>query len=109
LLDQDTRKAIFRLRRSGHGFRTIARALGLTRNTVRQVLRSGRADVSGIERATELDPHLDLVRQLYVGCGGNLVRVFEELGPCGFEGNRPCRSRGDRSSRPEGPARRAGR
>jgi transposase len=85
LLDYDTRTAIFRLHKDGHGVRTIARALSLSRNAVRRVLRSGRADVSGIERAAELDPHLDLVRELYVGCGGNLVRVGEELAAHGIE------------------------
>jgi transposase len=85
LLDHDTRAAIFRLRKAGHGLRTIAHALDLSRNAVRRVLRSGRPDVPGIERAADLDPHLDLVRQLYVGCGGNLVRVSEELAAQGIE------------------------
>lgn len=37
MLDYDTRSAILRLRREGHGHLTIARALKVSRNAVRRV------------------------------------------------------------------------
>jgi len=79
MLDRETRIAILRLQREGHGARTIARAVGASRNAVRKVLRSGEADVPELERATTLDAHLETVRGLYDVCDGNLVRVHEEL------------------------------
>jgi len=79
MLDRDVRSAIFELRRQGHGFRTIARVLGISRKSVRRVLAQGTAEPLRIERNTELDPHLDRIRELYAECRGNLVRVWEEM------------------------------
>ena len=79
MLDRETRIAILRLQREGHGARTIARAVGASRNAVRGVLRSGTSEVPGLDRATTLDAHLERVRGLYDLCDGNLVRVHEEL------------------------------
>ena len=79
MLDRETRIAILRLQREGHGPRMIARAVGASRNAVRKVLRSGEADVPGIDRKMTLDPHLETVRGLHEYCGGNLVRVHETL------------------------------
>lgn len=79
MLDHETRTAILRLHREGHGLRKIARALSVSRNAVRRVLRSGAADVPKLERNEQLSEHLDRIRELYVECEGNLVRVGEEL------------------------------
>jgi transposase len=79
MLKLDTRKAILELRAKGHGLRSIARALDLSRNAVRQVVRSGRAEVEGIAREVPLTDHLQRVRSLHAECQGNLVRVHEEL------------------------------
>lgn len=43
------------------------------------------AEVPGLERDEKLGPHLARVRDLYVGCKGNLVRVHEELAAAGVE------------------------
>ena len=51
MLNTDTRAAILRLRREGHGLRTIARALGISRNAVRRVLDSGTEQVPPMARA----------------------------------------------------------
>jgi ribosomal protein S14 len=59
MLDVDVRRAIFELRRCGHGFRTIARTLMISRKTVRAVVRQGEVEPPGIERDTELDPHIE--------------------------------------------------
>src|SRR5687768_6532938 len=79
MLDLDTRTAILRLHREGHGRKQIARALGVSKNAVKRVLRSGVAEVPKLERASKLDDSLDRVRELYGECKGNLVRVAEEL------------------------------
>lgn len=79
MLDQDKRSAILLLHQQGHSVRKIARDVQVSRNSVREVLRSGQSQVPAVERATVLDPHLDTIRALYAKCRGNLVRVREEL------------------------------
>lgn len=79
MLDLDTRTAILRLAGEGHGARTIARILNLSRGAVRNVLRSGVAEVPSLVRDEKLGPHLERVRELHVSCNGNIVRVLEEL------------------------------
>ena len=79
MLDMDIRKTIFELRKQGHGFRTIARTLNVSRKTVKNVLTQGSLQPPRIERNTELDAMIDRVRELYTLCRGNLVRVWEEL------------------------------
>jgi transposase len=85
MLDRDTRAAILRLRREGHGQRTIAKALGVARETVRRVLASGETEVPAVERGALLDEHTELVRRLWGTCKGNAVRVHEELVAAGVE------------------------
>lgn len=79
MLDRDTRTAILRLKREGHGIRTIARTVRVSRNAVRRVLRSGTAEVSALEREESLAPHVQRVKELYQDCRGNRQRVLEEL------------------------------
>jgi len=78
MLDLDTRRAIFQLKGRGLGLRAIARALGISRNSVRAVLAQGSAEVPSIERPQVGSPHLDALRVLYAECKGNRVRVWEE-------------------------------
>jgi transposase len=85
VLDLETRTAILRLRREGHGIKRIARALGLSPNSVRSVLRSGEAEVPALQRDERLVPHVERVRVLHAACKGNLVRVWEELCAEGIE------------------------
>jgi transposase len=79
MLDLDTRQAIFTLKSKGRGIKAIARALKVSRNTVKAVLRSGRREVPPLERTDQAVPHLDAIREQYGRCRGNLVRVWEEL------------------------------
>ena len=79
MLDQDTRAAILLLTRQGHGIRAIARTLGLSKNSVKRILRSGNAEVPALTREEILTPHLDRIRELHLRCGGNRVRVLEML------------------------------
>jgi DNA invertase Pin-like site-specific DNA recombinase len=55
--DRDTRTAILELSKNGHGPRAISRTLGVSRNTIRRVLRSGSAEVPSIERTELAEPH----------------------------------------------------
>jgi Mu transposase, C-terminal domain len=59
--------------------RGTARALKLSRNAVRRILRSGQAEVPQRAGPDQTDPHLPLVRELFARCQGNRVRVAEEL------------------------------
>jgi hypothetical protein len=85
MLDLYTRTAILRLSKEGHGTIKIAETLGLSRNAVRKVIRSGQAEVPGLEREELLTGSLELVRALYDDCRGNLVRVGEKLADAGIE------------------------
>jgi len=79
MLDQEKRSAILLLHAQGHGLRKIALDVGVSRNSVREVISSKQAQVPAIERGQALDPHLESVRALYTECRGNIVRVQEEL------------------------------
>lgn len=83
MLDKETRSAILTLRGKGHSVREIARELGVSRNTAREVLRSAAAEPAAAERGSRLDEHLELIRELHARCRGrrgtNLVRVREKL------------------------------
>jgi transposase len=85
MLDQTTRTAIFRLREEGHGTRAIADALGISRGSVKRVLRSGTAEVPRVERAERAEPHRTAILEQYAATNGNLVRVHEELVAGGVE------------------------
>jgi len=79
MLDQGQRTAILELRKNGQGIRAIAKALGVSRKAVRDVLRSNTAEVPRIERRELAEPHREDILELYRLCKGNLVRVHEEL------------------------------
>jgi transposase len=79
MLDFDTRTTILRLHKAGHGIRPIARAVHVSRKSVRRVLASGVAEVPQLERGQKLEQHVDKVRELFEVCKGNLVRVHEKL------------------------------
>jgi transposase len=84
MLDQGTRAAILKLRQQGHSVRAIARILNVSRGAVREVLRSGTAEVPVLERPEKALPHRDQIVELYRLCRGNLVRVHEELAARGI-------------------------
>jgi len=79
LLDADRRLAILTLSQKGRGVRTIARAVGVSRNTVRRVLESGSAKAQEPARPEQLAPALEAIKDLHRDCEGNRVRVWEEL------------------------------
>jgi len=79
MLDESTRTAMLKLHEAGHGIRAIARALDVSRAAVRTVLRLGSAEVPRLVRAERAQRHEADIRELYLRCRGNLVRVHEEL------------------------------
>ncbi len=85
MIDRDVRAAVLTLHGRGLGATEIARALGLARNTVRSVISSGSVEVPRLERPEQLESHVALIRNLHADCGGNRIRVHEELVARGIE------------------------
>jgi transposase len=84
MLDKQTRTAILALAGKGHNVSEISRALGVSRNSVKRVLRAGTAEPGAVERASRLDEYLDDIRALHAECKDgrgrtNMVRVWEKL------------------------------
>lgn len=83
MIKPEVRQAIFTLKERGLGPRAIARALSVSRNTVRAALEEGQsgpeASVSPPAVFRE-SPHLeDVVRRLFKECKGFVQRVVERL------------------------------
>jgi len=85
MLDHETRTAVLELQKRGHGKKKIATSLGISRNAVRRILALGQPEVPTVEREQQLDEHEPLIRELYLECKGNLVRVHEKLTEQGLE------------------------
>lgn len=79
MLDESTRAAVLKLHALGHGKRAIANALKISRASVRKVLRAGSPEVPLMQRAERAAAFEADIRELYLKCKGNLVRVHEEL------------------------------
>lgn len=85
MLDQSTRVTILRMHEGRHGTRTIARALGISRSTVKDVLAAGTAEVPEMTRTETAEPYREQILDLFARCKGNLVRVHEELAVAGVK------------------------
>ena len=76
------------LARQGHSTRAIARITGLSRNTIRKVLRGehelARKDTP---RASKLDPFKDYLRSRRAEHPLSAVRLIEEIRPMGYDGS----------------------
>jgi len=79
MLSQAQRTTILELHTQGVSKREIARMLGVSRPTVRQVLRSKAAQVPELHRPEKAEPYRQRILELFSACKGNLVRVHEEL------------------------------
>lgn len=79
MLDRETRSAILRLNKEGHGSRKIAKDLGISRTSVREVIESGSSELPKRERSRILESDVELIREIYQDCKGNMVRVQEVL------------------------------
>jgi predicted transcriptional regulator len=85
VLDHSQRAAILELHKKGASVRSIAEALGVSREAVSAVIECGSAEVPHLERPELGGQWRDEILALYVGCQGNLVRVHEELKKQGAE------------------------
>lgn len=79
MLDQKLRAAIHALHDKGHSNRSIARALKISRETVKDIIASGSDQVPLIMRPQLADTWREEILTQHDLCGGNLVRVHEEL------------------------------
>jgi transposase len=79
MLSQAQRTTILELSAQGVSRREIARMLGISRPTVRKVVRSNSTEVPEIVRAEKAEPYRQRILELFSACKENLVRVHEEL------------------------------
>jgi len=79
MLDQKMRAAILALHEKGHKNREIARDLKLSRGAVKKVIKSGSQEVPHIMRQELGEEWREEILSQHASCGGNLVRVHEEL------------------------------
>ena len=79
MLSQSERTTILELHARDISTREIARAMKLSRLSVRKVLRSGSDAVPEIHRPEKAEPYRQQILELLTACRGNLVRVHEEL------------------------------
>lgn len=79
MLNQNQRTTILELHAQGVSKREIARALKISRLSVRKVLQSNSAAVPPLLRPEKAEPYRQQILELLDTCKGNLVRVREEL------------------------------
>jgi len=79
VLSQQARSAILELAQRGSSPRQIARALAISRTTVKKVIRSASSEVPLIARQEKAEAYRQEIVDLHTSCRGNLVRVHEEL------------------------------
>src|SRR6516164_2817804 len=79
MLSQAQRTTILELHGQGVGKREIARVLGISRVSIRKVLRSNSTTVPELQRLEKAEPYRQQILELFEKCKGNLVRVHEEL------------------------------
>jgi hypothetical protein len=79
MLSRNQRTTILELAGQGIGKREIARVLGVSRLSVRRVLRACSAEVPELDRGEKAEPYRQRILDLLHPCKGNLVRVHEEL------------------------------
>ena len=85
MLDQALRSAILVLHAQSHSIRAIARAVKVSRDTVKRVLKAGNHEPPEIERNEKAETYRDEILELLNICKGNLVRVHEKLQDRGAE------------------------
>ncbi len=110
MLKEKTRNTILTLAAKKIPQRQIARLLKISRNSVSEVIASGSSQPKTISRPEKAEPYRDEILELYATCGGNLMRVHEELQTQGAQVSYPaltafCRRHGIGTK----PRQRAGR
>ena len=72
-------QTVQQLHQAGQSLREISRLLGLSRNSVRKLLKKPDGDHEPERIYAQHEPYLPLIVALFNECGGNLVRVRERL------------------------------
>lgn len=85
MLDKEMRTAILALHHKGHSRREIAQSLGVSRNSVKAVIKSGNPDPRAEVRSSRLFDRLEEIGGLHDKCKGNMVRVREKLKDSGMD------------------------
>ena len=78
MTDPDVRKAIYCLHNEGMGTRAIARELGVSRNTVRAIIKL-KGELPDLPRKDKLSVDTEVLRRLYHECDGWVQRIHEKL------------------------------
>lgn len=76
MLSQAQRTAILELHRQGVSRREIVRVLGISRPTVRKVLRSKAAEVPEVQRAEKAEPYRQRILELFRLMPRKICAVF---------------------------------
>jgi transposase len=79
MLSQAQRTTILELDAQKVSKHEIARMLGISRASVRKVLRSKSSAVPEMHRPEKAEPYRQMILDLFPECKGNLVRVHEDL------------------------------
>ena len=76
------------LHQAGHSIKAIVQLTGISRNTVRKVLR-GESSLERKKRAPNscLDPYKDYITKRYNEVGLSAVRMQEEIASMGYQGS----------------------
>jgi len=88
MIGVEQRMDIKELHQEGHSIKAISRLTGLSRNTVRKVLR-GEHSLSYTKRSSssKLDPFKAHIRKRFEACDLSAVRILEEIKAMGFDGS----------------------
>lgn len=78
MIDADKRKAIFVLFNEGMGVREISRKLGVSTNTVSNII-ANKGEMPELKRKDKIDIDPELVRRLHTKCEGYVQRIHEIL------------------------------
>ena len=88
MLDTEEWMKIRSLRSEGHSVKAIARMTGLSRNTVRRVLREKAPQpYRRAERLCQLDPFKDYLRDRFGETCLSAMRLIDEIRPMGYAGS----------------------
>ncbi len=90
MLSPSQRTAILELHKKELGTRRIARALKVSRDAVKKVIRSESSIPPPIVRPEKAEEYRQEVLDLYASCKGNLARVHEELQESGADISYPA-------------------
>jgi len=90
MLTSEQRTAVLELWAKGQGKRAIARTLKISRNSVREVIRSGSTTPPEVRREAGAAAYHSEILSLHANCKSNLQRVHEELQAMGAEISYPA-------------------